>query len=347
MKNPERKIITAVIFMLIISVNSCDELFPQFKGRTNPADPYCPVQSLMLLWNSSANDVMTITLNFQFRDYGPWGNDEDQGIIVPQFFVLKFSPHGEISSVEDGRLVWANSAAAELGEPTHSFSEPFNLAEVWEIPPETDRIVMNAAIFWAAEFRESMNTLYDIPATESHDYSGDWWGPVNVSLIIDVVRPEEAGTVNSTSKSFGSSVIQLGPDQPGIFRYNMDKYLSFPYNQMFLLFNIENFDYGSDMAFNIDTKDMIGESWSSASPAADLYNMTLPYTDAGFPVEMSVFDASNYAGTFITGDFYSLTGNTLTDYDWKSGIVLFLTAGAQLDLSGPQAGKAPVFLLVR
>ena len=348
MKNPERKIILMIIITLVIVLYSCGELFPGSKGRINPLDPFCPVEYISLSYNDSVTmiDQIHLNLNIKFRDYDNWIFGDEDDVVSPRFFVVKGNAGGGVSDIEDGSLLWAADAGGQ-SDQSWGFDPYFDLVPVWNLPPEKSLFEINVSVFWADEYEDSMDTLLGNPPEDECDYSGHWYGPVTASYRIDVVRPAEAGDVTAASKSFGSSILNIGQTRHGILRYDMDPFLGGNYEKMFLFMNIDNVDYGMDSGFTLHVYDMISETWSASDPAADLHDMAQYYVDLPADYESWISNNAYHTGPLLTEEFFIQHGNDLPGYDWKSGTFFHLTEGELLGLSGPESERPPVFLLYR
>ncbi len=158
-----------IIILLLILLSACDEILMRPRGRTNLADPDCPVSAIGLYVDTDANWV-NLLINFDKFYSSEWKNR-------PAALLIMLNNNKVPDRISDGQIYFA-------GTPEDLYEY---LGMTYEMDYEFDTFMFNDSggtsnnyiitLYWSYELTEEMYTLFNYNG-EDDNFSGPWVGPL-------------------------------------------------------------------------------------------------------------------------------------------------------------------------
>ncbi|MBN1648046.1 MAG: hypothetical protein JW874_08440 [Spirochaetales bacterium] len=318
-----------LMVMLFLFVSGCDELFPEPRGRTNPNDPYSPVESIYVAIGDGASFICDV----RFRDFKDWDDDVDP----PGFFVIVFDD-GEFAPDPAGKTVLAAFSLDSIY--TYTDAERYwhgqaGMESFYGTASGVYSMQNTLAVFWADKYESTMATLTDSdPANDN--FSGNWSGPVAAQTVMTIIVPDAHVVIDTEYNMIVDPAgITLGYDAQswGLIHFTSD--INASVSEAYLLL----YAYGSDSITDL-TIGQCDFDWNVGMDSEVLLQELADYSTGHSSNTYTVENSERYYRFSIYDFFYNWQFNGAVN----QGIVL--SSGSQNRMFAGNDSEHPPLIMI-
>lgn len=167
-KNTKTFVSLIILFSLII-FSACDEILMRPRGRTNLADPDCPVSAIELFVDTDTG-LVNLFINFDKFYSVEWKNR-------PAALLIMLNNYKVPDRISEGHIYFAGTPddLYEYLGMTYEMNHEFSTSLFNDSSGPANNFIVT--IYWSYELTDKMETLFNNQGDDDN-FSGPWVGPL-------------------------------------------------------------------------------------------------------------------------------------------------------------------------